>query len=91
MRIHIGPYTFVRVRYDADVDALYLSIGDPLSIGVEKCRVIGVQNCRCIGVDKCWWRGRQSLRCGVSSAGCGWPLESSVRMSVRPRRRQDSR
>jgi len=29
MSIHIGPYTFDRVRYDADADVLYLSIGDP--------------------------------------------------------------
>ncbi len=29
MSIHIGPYTFDRVRYDAEADVLYLSIGDP--------------------------------------------------------------
>jgi uncharacterized protein YuzE len=29
MSIHIGPYTFDHVRYDADADVLYLSIGDP--------------------------------------------------------------
>jgi len=29
MSIHIGPYTFDRVRYDADADVLYLAIGDP--------------------------------------------------------------
>jgi len=29
MSIHIGPYTFDGVRYDADADVLYLSIGDP--------------------------------------------------------------
>jgi uncharacterized protein YuzE len=27
--IHIGPYTFDRVRYDRDADVLYLSQGDP--------------------------------------------------------------
>lgn len=29
MSIHIGPYTFDQVRYDAEADVLYLSIGDP--------------------------------------------------------------
>jgi uncharacterized protein YuzE len=29
MSIHIGPYTFDHVRYDAEADVLYLSIGDP--------------------------------------------------------------
>ncbi len=29
MSVHIGPYTFDRVRYDRDADVLYLSQGDP--------------------------------------------------------------
>lgn len=29
MNIHIGPYTFDYVRYDADADVLYLSMGEP--------------------------------------------------------------
>jgi uncharacterized protein YuzE len=29
MTVHIGPYTFDRVRYDHDADVLYLSQGDP--------------------------------------------------------------
>jgi uncharacterized protein YuzE len=29
MSVHIGPYTFDRVRYDREADVLYLSQGDP--------------------------------------------------------------
>ncbi len=29
MTVHIGPYTFDRVRCDHDADVLYLSQGDP--------------------------------------------------------------
>lgn len=29
MRIHLGPYTFDHVSYDAEGDVLYLSIGEP--------------------------------------------------------------
>ena len=29
MTVHIGPYTFDRVRYDHDADVLYLAQGDP--------------------------------------------------------------
>jgi uncharacterized protein YuzE len=29
MIMHIGPYTFDRVRYDHDADVLYLAQGDP--------------------------------------------------------------
>lgn len=29
MSVHIGPYTFDRVRYDRDANVLYLSQGDP--------------------------------------------------------------
>jgi uncharacterized protein YuzE len=29
MSVQIGPYTFDRVRYDADADVLYLAAGDP--------------------------------------------------------------
>ena len=29
MSVQIGPYTFDRVRYDRDADALYLAHGDP--------------------------------------------------------------
>jgi uncharacterized protein YuzE len=29
MSVQIGPYTFDRVRYDAEADVLYLATGDP--------------------------------------------------------------
>jgi uncharacterized protein YuzE len=29
MSVHLGPYTFDHVSYDADGDVLYLSIGEP--------------------------------------------------------------
>ena len=29
MSVHIGPYVFDRVRYDAERDVLYLAQGDP--------------------------------------------------------------
>jgi uncharacterized protein YuzE len=29
MSVHLGPYTFDHVSYDADGDILYLSIGEP--------------------------------------------------------------
>jgi uncharacterized protein YuzE len=29
MSVHLGPYTFDHVSYDADGDVLYLSIGQP--------------------------------------------------------------
>ena len=38
MSIHIGPYTFDHVRYDADADVLYLSIGDPVGLPLTSTR-----------------------------------------------------
>lgn len=29
MRVHLGPYTFDHVTYDAEGDVLYLAIGEP--------------------------------------------------------------